>query len=303
MKYPDAEIRQVPAGYYVLLQVGGLTKTAIYLSKEGKTLEWSNEIMDIYFPNEESAQEALNKYNISTRDYPALKQEGIDKKYCPPEYIYIGHGNESGKLGDFWGTKNLCRALSYYSVENTGWDGSSKNIQYCVPVEVWNEKFTVKIGEKKPITLAEIKSKYEEAKKFIGKNIIFKGIGGKIDKFNVDEIKLNIEKNPNSSCVSDEFYDKHGYVIEVKGGCKSIPFENCELNKSIEVKNHNGTSYTAASEGDFWVFGCAKIDKSLIRAAYELLNKSVAGNRSATKVTIGAADFDKETLKALVDAS
>ena len=154
--------------------------------------------------------------------------------------------------------------------------------------------------KKKPITLTEIKSQFAEAKKLIGKRVIHKD--GKT-KFKVSEVKLYLENAPNTSSSSTTFYGIYGYVIQVGGDGFATPFQEVSENKEIIIRNHSGASYTAVNEGDFWVFGCAKIDKSLIRAAHELLEKNVAGNRTASKVTIGAADFDKETLKRLVEQS
>jgi ribosomal protein L18E len=76
-----------------------------------------------------------------------------------------------------------------------------------------------------------------------------------------------------------------------------------EVIESIIVKNHNGEEYFAQQRDKYWQFGCAKISKRLIADSLRLLQTEYLDtNRTINKVTIGAADFDMDTLKKLVDA-
>lgn len=148
-------------------------------------------------------------------------------------------------------------------------------------------------GPKQEITLSEIKSQYEEAKKLIGNKI--KGLV-------VKDVSLHVELRL-SSYVCNEFFEKNGYVIKVSDGKgTAIPYTpDISIFKDVSVKAHDGQTYTAESDRDCWKFGCARISKSLIKNASELFEKSVTGNRQIQKITIGACDFDRETLKSLVE--
>lgn len=154
------------------------------------------------------------------------------------------------------------------------------------------------MNEKPEITLSEIKSQYEEAKKLIGNKI--KDPDGRT--FVVKDVSLHVEFR-SSSYVCNEFFEKNGYVIKVSNGKgTAIPYvPDISIFKEISVKAHDGQTYTAESDGDCWKFGCARIDKSLIKNASELFEKLTVGNRQVKKITIGACDFDEETLKSLVE--
>jgi len=153
--------------------------------------------------------------------------------------------------------------------------------------------------DKPEITLSEIKSQYEEAKKLIGKKVAGPYISY---KFTVKEVHLEIIYEP-SSTLCNEFFEKNGYVIKVCGGCHIIPYTpDIKIIESVSVVAHDSKTYIAVDDGECWQFGCAKISKSLIEESYELLDTIFSdGNRQITKITIGACDFDRATLKSLVD--
>jgi len=318
MKYPNAKIATYNNGNSYYVSFG----SSLYLNNKGDVMDWGDKNLSteeknklVSFPTKQSAEQALDAYNNmnKTRDYAALKQEGIDKKLCPPTYVYVGRGDPDYPLVLDWKsdneicyTRNLCCIRENGTIDDTGWEGSFPERDFCVPKEIWNKKFPTK---KKEITLNEIKSQYEEAKKLLGKKIkrLIGYNAGSIHK--VDEVNLHLE-NPPKGELHNKFFAENGYVIslhernmhEVNSVFMDAAFQVVE---EITVTNHSGQSYIAKNEGDFWVFGCARIDKSLLKAAYDLLNDKATtkGNRSATKVTIGAADFDLETLKKLVETA
>jgi hypothetical protein len=154
------------------------------------------------------------------------------------------------------------------------------------------------LNEKKPITLDEIKSQLSEAKKLIGKKVCPKNSSS----FVVEEVVLDVLGERSSRCC-DEFFDKHGYVIRVcDNDLRKVPYTtDLKPIQSVEVTNHSGEKYTAQDNGQTWKFGCAEISKSLVKELYETMSKTHVGNRQALKVTIGAADFSLDTLKALVE--
>lgn len=158
------------------------------------------------------------------------------------------------------------------------------------------EKF---MNEKNKITLQEIKDQYEKAKALIGKKITRSSLTMVVKTVHLELL------NSNSSVFSNEFFERHGYVIQLKGGGSCIPFDsNVEICKQvIVVKAHDGVEYEAKNNGECWKFGCAEISKQLIKKAYELMDTTFdSGNRKLNKITIGACDFDFDTLKKLVEA-
>lgn len=151
------------------------------------------------------------------------------------------------------------------------------------------------MNETPEITLKEIKLQLEEAKNLIGKKVNFpSGINL------VDKVTLIVDGSCSSNC--HDFFQKNGYVIRVHGGALCIPYAaDLKPVKTVSVTAHDGQTYTAESDFDFWKFGCAKISKSLIKEAFALFEKTHAGNRSVEKIAIGKCDFTRETLKALVE--
>lgn len=311
MKYPNTKIATYNNGNSYYVSFG----SSLYLNNKGDVMDWGDKNLSteeknklVSFPTKESAQQALTAYNNmnKTRDYAALKQEGIDKNLCGPPYIYLGKGSIDNPLSVDWDTNDIYRIERNGTIDKTNWAGDLPSWGYCTSELIWNKKFPTK---KKEITLSEIKSQYEEAKKLVGKKIkrLIGYNAGLIH--NVDEVNLHLE-NPPKGELHNKFFAENGYVISLHERnmheVNSIFMEGAyQMIEEIVVKNHSGQPYTAKNEGDFWVFGCARIDKSLLKAAYNLLNDKATtkGNRSATKVTIGAADFDLETLKKLVEAT
>lgn len=102
----------------------------------------------------------------------------------------------------------------------------------------------------------------------------------------------------------------HGdYLFEGQTEC--LGTWNVRKATPAEVKAHlaaqevtvtvNGTHYRAGFSTGVVVFGCAKIDNRLIRAAHELTQMGERlGNRTAGSVKIGAGEFTHEVLAKLV---
>jgi hypothetical protein len=149
------------------------------------------------------------------------------------------------------------------------------------------------------ITLDEIKSQLIEAKKLIGKN--FYNYHDK-KTYICKDVFLALEVSGKTSPMMDCEISNNGYCIGVRSvnGCL-YPFSICKPVSVVETTNHRGEKYTAQDNGQTWKFGCAEISKSLVKELYETMSENHIGNRQASKVTIGAADFDFDTLKASVE--
>lgn len=159
--------------------------------------------------------------------------------------------------------------------------------------------------KKKPITLAEIKSQIEKAKQLIGKRIkvLVSGTKGVGNIALVKDVQLLLEEQNTWSDIAVKCFKQNGYVIVLTTDCCKTLFDpTCyELVKEVVVKNHLGQEYIAQDCGRFWKFGCAEISKQQIKDLYNVMTDNYGGNRTISKVTIGAADFSLDTLKALVD--
>lgn len=248
MKYPSARILTNNYGdlYYVHLYANNKLHN-IYLTSTGEELNWQTSELSIpqreklvYFETKELAEQTLNKYN-NMRNYAALKQEGIDKDLCPEGYIYLGKGDKDNYLSEDWERKDIVRLLSKTDIDETGWDGSISYSDFCVKEEIWNKKFP---QEKKEITLSEIKSQLLEAKKLIGKKVRHETI-----KFEVKSVFLTVENSMETSLKCKDILNKDGYVIEVKGGPYSLPFQYCEEVKDLEVVLNSSHTATLSNSG------------------------------------------------------
>ncbi len=162
-------------------------------------------------------------------------------------------------------------------------------------------------------TISEVKEKLSAAKKLIGKKIkVLKGLREGLVGI-VSSVALFFDE---SAAMDDnvcpgplglEFLEDNGYVIYLRLGEHNF---RClyddgmfETVPSISIKNHSGEEYFAEQYDKYWQFGCAKISKSLIAESLTLMQTAYSdSNRAVSKITIGAADFDFETLKKLVDA-
>lgn len=224
-------------------------------------------------------------------------------------YVYIGKGNKDNPLKNFWDQEvysdesMLAKHLTY--------NGDSPQFDYYIDIPTWDAKFPELAKQyynsmNKEVTLKEIKGKLEEAKKLVGKKIKSlkgrnAGLTGEVKSAN---LYLEVIEGVHGE-YSKEFFAKNGYIITLDFGVSYALFNEgaFDLVNSIIVTNHQGVDFEGVQYGTYWTFGCADIPKSLIKASYDLLSSSYGpGNRQATKITIGAADFDLETLKKLVDA-
>lgn len=157
-------------------------------------------------------------------------------------------------------------------------------------VKGFNSSFFKEIMTK---TLGDIKEEFKEAKKK------FK-IGAKIhdssqSKRIVTGIQLFLEPEKDvTSYLVEQDIKNHGYCVAVVGNRYSEPWKNVQL---VTVKV-NG--YEAVDAGDTYTFGCAVIDKDLLRFTKEFLQKEpLKGNRGPKSVIIGEGEFTLEILKSL----
>lgn len=153
--------------------------------------------------------------------------------------------------------------------------------------------------KEKQITLQEIKDQYKQAKKLIGKKI-------KNHDFIVQQVQLIVEDSDDSgsSYLCDQFLQKNGFVIILRGKGTAVPYTlDTETYSVVTIKAHDGLEYEAKNNEKCWKFGCAEISKQLIKKAFELMDTTFAdGNRQVRKITIGACNFNFDTLKKLVEA-
>lgn len=160
-------------------------------------------------------------------------------------------------------------------------------------------------------TLAEIKEKLSKAKELIGKNIkVLKGnrtglVGKVLDsEFYLDKTEAENVIGPLGP-LGLRFLKENGYVIYLKMHYFRCIYDDgvFEVIQNISVKNHNGEEYFAQQLDKYWQFGCVIISKKLIADSLRLLQTEYLDtNRTINRVTIGAADFDLDTLQKLVDA-
>lgn len=209
-------------------------------------------------------------------------------------YIYLGNstylvdGEPSPNL-EGWKTKKG----RYYHYQ-TKKEAQKALDQFMKPVK------------KKPNTLDEIKSQLEKAKQLIGKRIkvLVSGTNVVGNIALVKDVQLLLEKQNTWSDIAVKCFKQNGYVIVLTTDYGKTLFDpTCyELVKEVVVNNHLGQEYVAQDCGRFWKFGCAEISKQQIKDLYNIMSsKNYGGNRTVSKVTIGAADFSLDTLKALVD--
>lgn len=159
-------------------------------------------------------------------------------------------------------------------------------------------------------TLAEIKEKLSAAKKLIGKKIkVLKGyregLVGDVLSAKVFFDESDIGNNAPFGPLGSVFFRDNGYIIYLEMKDFNCVYDDgvFKVVSSISVKSHGGEEYFAEQHDKYWQFGRAKISKKMIKDSLNLIDTRYAdGNREVIKVTIGAADFDMDTLKKLVDA-
>ncbi len=274
MKYPNAKIASNNSGesFYCLLYTLNDGLQNVCLTSAGEELNWQTSEISIpernkliYFSTKELAQQALDKFNNPkpmTRNYAALKQEGIDKDLCPKGYFYLGKGDDENPISnDGWDRKDIVRLHSKTDIDESGWNGSIDHGDFCVKEEIWNKKFP---AQKKDITLIEIKSQLAEAKKLIGKKI--KRIGGHNagSVYRVDDVKLFLEAPP-CGPLHMKFFSENGYAISLlENGINETLFcdGSFEEVKDVEVKLNS--SYTATISNSGIRVGCQTFPLDII---------------------------------------
>ena len=96
--------------------------------------------------------------------------------------------------------------------------------------------------------------------------------------------KGGLDKKHDSS-LSTSFLDKNGWVIAVRGNNGHVnSHDNIEIIKEEPLPKING--YDGTYDGEFFVYGCAKIEKSIIENAYKFGTAEYLGNRYVENVDI-----------------
>lgn len=216
-----------------------------------------------------------------------------------PNALVNSNPNATEICGGIW----YIKLDEYYYLKNDGSTGkhnSDKPSDTYYKTETAAQKALDKFMNDKPeITLSEIKSQYEEAEKLLGKKFLSAHDGKTAI---CEKVFLAVKGGLNTSYLMNKEIEEKGYCIGITAFRNTLPFSMCKKIKPIEVVAHDGKTYTAEDDGKCWKFGCAKISKTLIKEAYKLLDSLFSdGNRQIKKITIGACDFDQETLKSLIE--
>ena len=94
--------------------------------------------------------------------------------------------------------------------------------------------------------------------------------------------------NYHKSGNTDNFFRKNGWVIGIREGCYVYSPDEIKIIKEEPLPEING--YKGTYDGEVFTYGCATIDKSLIKDAYHLAtgihNTFYKGNRSINEVQI-----------------
>lgn len=216
----------------------------------------------------------------------------------------------SAKIQENPNAKGLCGGAWYVELKHSFYlknDGSISGHDHDKPNDTYYKTKTAaqkaldKFMKDKPeITLSEIKSQYEEAEKLLGKKFL-SAHNGKTEI--CEKVFLAVKGGLNTSYLMNKEIEEKGYCIGITTAFRNtLPFSMCKKIKPIEVVAHNGKTYTAEDDGKCWKFGCATISKTLIKESYKLFDSLFSdGNRQIKKITIGACDFDLETLKSLIE--
>lgn len=215
--------------------------------------------------------------------YPNACVDSVNFSHGTQYYVVL--------LKDGNNTKYLANGKPNEDCRN-GWHNTHEQAQAAL------NKF---MNEPPPITLAEIKTQLQEAKKLINKRVRY-SIGETMYTEKCEKVFFALERADNTSPLMEKEIDKKGYCIGVRTCARhTISLSMCEEVKTVTVTAHDGQKYSAESDGDCWKFGCAKISKSLVGDVMQLFEKSTVGNRKLEKVTIGKCDFDYQILKELTE--
>lgn len=229
--------------------------------------------------------------------YKNAKIDHISTRGCCCWYIVVGNSKYLSKSGEVINWHE-----GHHVISNT-------DHLIMHPTREQAQATLDKYNKSEP-TLAEIKQKLSAAKELIGKKIkvlrgVREGLVGEVLSvrliLNEDDYKDIAPLGPLGSA----FFKGNGYLIHlVMEDFRCLYDEGVfGVVSSISVKNHSGEEYFAEQHDKYWQFGCAKISKKMIEDSLKLIDTNYAdGNRKVDKITIGAADFDMDTLKKLVDA-
>jgi hypothetical protein len=238
------------------------------------------------------------------------------EKGVPAGWVYVGNGvtgDHGLNFGPVLSFKNL---VGEWLLSGVG-IGKITGDEYICPVEDWEEKTGLKFMK----TFAEVKAardaaqkEYDaevnkldallvEAKKLVGKKIEYACyVGGiRLQKEIVERVSLVTDNSvgflPGSHAL--DFFLKNGYVIllHLKSG-GHLPYAPefiVNVSSGIAVNGYEGED-----KGDYWKFGCAEINKEVLKRAKQLIDMShltPVGNRKIESIKIGEGVFTLEILK------
>lgn len=144
------------------------------------------------------------------------------------------------------------------------------------------------------------------AKSLVGKyikSIAGNGIG-RVERYEIFS-ELDRESQFNSTWYQgsnlNESLKVHGVFVALVGiwsSGKSMLFPIPDYPVTTKTCEING--YLGVDKGDHYEWGCAKVDKDLLRSAKLLLETSKGtGNRSVTSIKIGKGDFNLKNINLL----
>jgi hypothetical protein len=152
------------------------------------------------------------------RDWKALARQGHPD--CPKDCVYVGMGASGTGLP--FGLELKSRGECGGGSMTPGWSGANTNWHYFCPIDVWQRKTGLNYekvmntpNDKKEITLSEIKAKFEEAKKLIGKKVRYGFDSTSQNTSKVEKVELAVSEIPHgmaSGFVIDAF-NANGYSI------------------------------------------------------------------------------------------
>lgn len=236
----------------------------------------------------------------------AEKGETLFPKQHRDGLVYVG----LGPVNEYF-------TCEIFGTHGTGMRGDSVSVNYFIKRKDWNVLF--RNDEQNSSSLVDVKQiqhLLEQAKTYIGKKVISTAGSNKGISFVVKGVYIGFDCK-GCGVLTTKTFNEQGYfiwltdrenvnVVNYQYGLAVIFTSDKSSFKIVDqifVTNHKGERYEAIDKGTVWKFGCASIDKELIKDSYNFLKKQekYKGDRTIKKVTIGAADFDLETLEKLVN--
>lgn len=236
------------------------------------------------------------------------------KRSAPDGYVSIGFGNEADYLSNYFHKNQIYSGSNTLGFRNN-WDGYISYHEYFLPVKIWNEHFRLYLPDGIPQPPApttntpkecSLKEQIDYARNFLGKKIKT----ARYDKVGIVKGISYIEKADNVTgklkAEMQEFISNQGLIVcldveEAAGIFRPYWVHPilCPIQEHLEKVKVNG--YEAEDCGDYFKFGCAKIDKEQLNAAKYLLQSIWPNsNKKVESVKIGTGEFTLEILKKLL---